>query len=555
MSNQQPIIYSGDQNGVGWDAVLKLRILGNLGLHVKHAVHTADQFSRPPEDTPHFIEVTREFCRLDGNVNRWTASLEAPFFLGQTPLHPSELSNRGINFTRIARFNNCSVDNAVQQLTMSDWLGLSLKSNSRVAHGIVVKEFLSHFPRLRKPLRHNLLESVKPQDQPRATVCFDRLFSFTEYPQKTWSEATKKILTKSLSAAGCNGNIQVTTSVDTFACSSPDTVASPFLQLFLTHYDNAIDAYNEAVNGPGETIKPLECGDLPFYAVVRTDDNLLVRKDLSYQANDTIRSVLSRASKHGKVIAVLGKAITHVIELLMLAPIVICQEGSAYIPKAAQFAELFTQRTGVHLRFHQFHRLQLNALDALSGVTSEFKLPAYLQEAFGTDWISGTDFAGKWQEVVEKAESDTKRLSDRNQATLLPTLQEFGLLSDQTLSLLSSVQATKHKCDSQIGNLFREIKGGNLTDKDKTIAINNAKKRKRDLYRTNNLDLLAHTEQALLDGIEHEKATALQLRLTIIQSLRYWNNRPFTYWVDALPNWFETIQRNARLIPDTFFQH
>src|SRR3989344_98209 len=516
------MLLSGDQNGLGWDVPLKLAVLTDRGYRVEHSLHTTDLFSRPSSEGSALVEVTKEAYLDSGNVNRWTASLEAAPFLGQMPIAPAAFTDRGVDLRRVATFHNRPLREIVLSLTQGEWLGLSRRAEGRIAHDMSMGDVLSHFPALRKPLRANLRESVEPHHHIAALQAFDQLFNLSEDTTLPWPLATQRVLKETLARYGGCGGVTLTTTLDAFS-RGKDCVRSLLLPIFLEHYRVVRLAYNEAISGPGEVMMPLRDDDLPFYAVLRDRDGRLKRVDLTYQLGDTVSRVLNRARKDGEVVAVVGKAIPHIIELLMEGPVVMCEAASAYIPRVARFAELLETQYGIPLDLRPVVRVRLNALDALSDVPHHFLLPAYLRSRFHTEWISGIDFAARWKQVVAEAEKDLGTLAGKDNMSFL---RSQGRLSERVCNLIDSVRDSIVLC---------------------------GKERAKQHGVPDNLSMFKRTLVALLDGVEAERAAMMRELLAITVSLPYWNCRPFVHWVDALPGWSDAIRRRAEIVTSPLY--
>lgn len=200
-------ILSGDQSVV-WDAILKLMILQAMGKRVLHDVHTADYFSRPPAGNNNII-VTKETCNPDGNVARWTASLEGVPFLGRMPLTPELFTQAGVDFARVGTFNGDSLEKIVGRLTEADWLGMSAGPANRAAHGIPVSELLTEYPKLRKPLRDDIGSVVREDQRDEAIRAFDRVWRLAQFGGQSWADASLNVLRANLDYFGVNGEVEL----------------------------------------------------------------------------------------------------------------------------------------------------------------------------------------------------------------------------------------------------------------------------------------------------------------------------------------------------------
>lgn len=537
-------VLSGDQSVV-WDALLKLLVLKALGKRVFHDVHTADYFSRPPASNNN-LAVTKETYNPDGNVARWTASLEGVPFLGRMPISPECFTLSGVDFARVGSFNGDSLERVVARLTEADWLGMSAGPANRAAHGIPVAELLTEYPKLRKPLRDDISGAVREEDREEATRAFDRVWRLAQFAPQSWGEASVATLRANLDHFGVNGEVELTTSYHI------RREPSYLFHIFVENYAVAREAYNTAVRTAGEYIPVLRDGQLPFYAIVQQGGDL-IRVDLEYQAGETPQRLLVRVQgQHGKVHAVVGKAIPCLVEILMKGSMVLPEGGSVYWPKSARFARELEVRLGISLGLQPLLTLKLNALDALEDVTAEFRLPEYLRPAFGTEWISGVDFARSWRGVVDTGKDVIRQLSGKDLTQVAGTLVARGLLGGDAAELLTQLSRQSESFARQSADLFAPTRDSGLAKDARNELTARANKARGDLALLMEPSLFKAAELAVLAGVEARRASALRDQLAIVKSLPYWNQRPFTHWVLAVPGWLDAIKRRAELVEQAF---
>lgn len=537
-------ILSGDQSVV-WDAILKLVVLRAMGKEVFHDVHTADYFSRPPAGNDKVV-VTKETYNPDGNVTRWTASHEGVPFLGRMPLAPESFTLAGVDFARVGSFNGDPLDRVVARLSEGDWLGMSCGPANRAAHGIPVVELLTEYPKLRKPLRDNITGAVREEDREEATRAFDRVWRLAQFAPQSWSDASVGALRANLDHFGVNGEVELTTSYHI------RREPSRLFYLFVDNYTVAREAYNVAVRTDGEYIPALREGQLPFYAIVRQGGHL-IRVDLDYLAGETPQRLLTRVQEqYGEVHAVVGKAVPCLVEILMKGSMVLPEGGSVYWPKSARFARELEGRLGVSLGLQPMQILKLHALDALEDVTAEFRLPEYLRPAFGTEWISGVDFARAWRGVVDTGKDVIRQLSGKDLTQVVGTLVARGLLGGDAAELLTQLARQSESFARQSAELFAPTRDPGLTKDARNELTVLANKARGDLALRMEPSLFKAAELAVLAGIDAKRAWALRDQLAIVKSLPYWNQRPFTHWVLAVPGWLDAIKRRAELVEQAF---
>ena len=534
-------LISGDQSPF-WDAPLKLRVLADMGERVVHDVHTADLFSRPPVGSSG-ITVTREAYQPDENVTRWTASVEAVPFLGRMHVLPSQLTSRGVILARVAGHMGKSLEQTTAELTVGDWLGLAMTPADVVAHGVDIAPLTKCFTgKLRRPLLRDLRQVCEDSD----TQAFDALFGINANSEGAWPDVATGLLRQYLDLHGVNGEVTLTTSVDKFADGSLS------LQLFVDQYDLVRVAYNEAMypaEGEVETefVQTLEQGELPHYAIVR-HGQVLRRVNLSYKSGDTVDSVLARVD--GEVVAVLAKAVPLTIDFRSMGTIVMAMKGSAYWPKAVRFMKLLEERLSKPPKLHGVSRLHFHALDALEDVDAQLRLPPYLAKAFGTAQITGVEFASRWRTVVEHAMVEANRLAGDDLMLVANVLREQDVLGQSTFELLRQLERILADYRESSQDIFAALKGKMMSKGERAAASAKANEAKAVLDRSVNPGLVKAAKAGILAGVDTMRARLIVEHVAVASSLQYWDVRPFTHWVEAVPGWYEGIRARAELIED-----
>lgn len=544
------MLISGDQNPF-WDAPLKLLALARMGLRVVHHVHSADLFSRPGDQEQPFI-VSNEAYRSDGNVNRWTATLEAAPFLGSMPLPPKLFTDSGVDLGRLQRFKD--EHGVVEQLTEGDWIGVSHQDPNRLAHDVPVRDLAEVMGAFRRPLFHNLGEWLEGPELTRAQSRLNDLFDLnrvgtTHGPETPLSEVARVQLRSFLNSYGVNGEVELSDSVAAFHGHRP----SAMMELFLADYETARSAYNAAARTGEDKRHTLGSGALPFYAVVRTHGGTLVRRDLAYEPGDSYNQVLERATQPGEEVgAVLGKAITLMADLRTMGDLVLVEGGSSYAHQSVAFLDAVSGNLPDGVCTNPIQRLHFHALDALENVDHSIRLPPYLARAFGHAEISGPDFAHNWRNVVEQAERAVAELSGHSSHLIkhINTLRRLGLLTDTTerLLLLHKQQKGAHKTAKQV--CFRNVYAKGISKAEQTRRRDAALRQKDSLDASIGLSEIDAVHELILRSLEYRRAWALREQFQVIESLRYWNKRPFTHWVVGLPGWLDAILKRAELRPD-----
>ncbi len=516
---ENKVLLSGDQS-ILWDAPLKLRLLHDWGYKVEHSIHTVDFFSQSNKQFER-PAISLESYLPSGQLNRWTASLEASLFLGRMPIHPNSLAQKGVNLEKIALIQNKSLEETVKVLTESDWYGVSYPKKNVISHAIPVKELLAQIKDLKARLRKDLIEKLGHLGP--TTDFLDQNFGFGLHKSQFWAESCLDLLRSTLNSQGVNGDIKLTTTTDEFSVQKNKSLT--LLLLFLKHYSACSEAYNEAIEGPGENIRKLEYEDLPFYAVVKTGRGEIIRVNLKLESS--FEKILVQAGRSGQVLAIVGKAVAHYVELRLQGPLVLPEKGSAYIPKANKFIKLLKlQQSFAHLEFNPVYRIHFSALDSLQEVSGHFLLPEYLQKDLGVTKISAKDFANVWRSLVNQVDQEISNLSGPVNVLLAQKLLARNLIDASSLSFISNLQ-------EQIINSAQSLKSERGDNK-------------RDPKRSS-LQIIQQSLKTALCVLDSIRAKELSRLLATSQSLPYWNCRPFSHWVYAIPGWYEGILKHGYL--------
>ncbi len=546
-------LISGDQNPF-WDGPLKLLVLAQAGYTVRHLIHSADLFSRPDAELENEGDwiVSNEHHRPAGTTNRWTATLEVVPFLGAMHVAPKDFQDAGVDLARLAAYRGVTLKQAVADLTEGDWVGLSCKDPTIVGHGVTIDDLSEHLGALRRPLFHNLatwLDGESVVEGARAKL--NRQMDFNVFVTSsagrtvTLPEAVIEKLGVFLEAHGVE-DIELSTSVDDFAPGKP----TPMMHVFLTDYPTARRLYNEAAHATGgEKMDLLEDNELPFYAVVRLSDDRVVRRELSYEMGDDYDRVLARVSQGGEVLAVLGKAIPLLGDLRTRGPMVLPHGGSVYAPQAIQFSDAVAHLLPHDVVMHPIYRVYFHALDALEHVTARFTLPEYLAEAFGQETISGHEFAHRWRGVVEEAQREVEALSAPSAKLLkqIAMLESRDLLSETARGLVGYYLSQKAEYGRLKKAAFKDVFARGISAEEKERRKAEAARATKAIDACYQPGDMKAIEQTILNMLEAARTAALRRHLCVIESLTYWNKRPFTHWVVSLPGWLEAILERAEV--------
>ncbi|MBU6321122.1 MAG: hypothetical protein KGI78_04085 [Patescibacteria group bacterium] len=537
----------GGQNPL-WDGTIASAALTAHGHAVTFNLHTIDHFSRDPLRKGSSPALSREAYRPDGNYNRWTACLEHPDFLGRCAIPPVCFEKAGTSFDRLAAFMGTTRESVVTDLTMSDWHGVSLGEDERIAHGLrtapmrgAVKQFAA---RILGELRetggcHERLRSLEDLFvfNPAATK-----EDFGPHGGKLWHDVGIEIVSRLLTAFG--GERVGVTSTHAAVTSRGQPYSNVFAT-FVGNYRRACALYNEALAATTESVVPLDEGELPFYAIVK-DENGLHRMPLQMpgplSGTDPEKVLASAAdeavSKKRELVAICGKAIMLMLELREERAAATVREGSPYLPAARRFAALAERDLPGFPVLHSGYYVHLDALDALADVEGTIRLPSYLANTFGTERIACADLAHSWQFYAEQAERRADRLTGKDPVALLPALDEAGVTTGVPEELLRPILAMRTAYNAALKDAFG---APDRTQREQQKSWVD------DVYRGSFLNGL---HKQALAGLDLLRAQALRKELGVAKSLRYWNSRPFALWVATFPGWMEAIAKRTECVPE-----
>lgn len=536
---------SGDQNSL-WDALLKIAVVHAQGGAIDHYVHTGDLFSRPLEGQAlQGVRLSQEAYRKDGNVNRWSATVESATFLGRMPVPPGDFVRRRVSLESVSWARAQSESATIESLTQGDWWGVTYGDATCVAHGMPIENVLSEISDLRKRLRNDLIEFCHPEYLGSALEQFDHLWTHSRYRTNQWSSGVVAMMEAHCVRLGINlTRGRLSTSVDLFAEQSGDR---NFFDLFVMNYREAQRAYNDAVHFDGEFIEKISYGELPFYAVV-AEGQKIIRRELVYDGETSGRDVVRKlqADTGGVVQAIMGKALPLLIQLRMKKPLLFPEKGSAYVPKSIRLAHFYQKYTGQNLGLYPLYRMHPHALDALSLVRASFRLPKYLRPFFGQEWISGIDFAQKWRTVVQHAQEELERITQMPGLKSLPMLVESGLVSPHVVELSALITRNNTEAGLKKREFFDTRKKQGIRPSKEDIA-----QLDQEVSYQYGIDFYKSALRGIEAQVESVRAQRIGELLAVVQSLSYWDCRPFIHWVLAIPGWLESIKQQATITIDS----
>lgn len=566
-------IISGDQS-ILWDAPLKLAILARkLPRNVRHYIHSGDYFSKGGEERRmpiHAVKfgdavVSPEYALPDGNINRWSASLESARFLGKMPLSPRELSTYGVDWSSLCAHTGRPLDHVVATATESDWIGVSLPERpEEIAHEISFEKIRLALKHVRKLMRTDLVNALRLVPGSKIGE-LDVIFGETDQSFDTWGEYATYSMERTLRHLGVGDRVTVKTTYARQGRKIPN-----IFKLFVEHYDVCAQAYNDALAMTGEEILPINRADreLPFSVILNKGGRIL-RVDAYTCVGDSVEKLIRRYDAQCEVRGIIGKAIVNLLEILTHCDIVLPEKGSQYASTTLVLARLLRERLPVFSEFHlhRILRLQVNALDALRDIKGSVLLPKYLAEELGVETIQLSTLGEQWRSIANRAKNDAHQLRRYNHNDVVTKLLESGktkkdaeresakYLANHRRELWQAVRAQggigglildRH---TQMVGWLREYEKEKL-DYIERLKGSGEKPDPREfdrITRRHDPSALYAGVRAIEDAIEFNRCSLLTRKLQVAKALPYWNARPFSSWIFAVPGWFEAILGNASI--------
>ncbi|GEM_PF-4512008 len=474
--------FSGDQ-GVFWDAVLKIAAAENHGIKVHHFIHSADTFSRSPAP-PKKPAIEKKSYNLDGNLSCWMSTLNSAEFLGLCPISPKKLTQH-VNLSRISQFENMKLDKTAQKWSDSDWYGVVLPRNDRCAHYVTLGEVREGYNTLKRSMKRSLSRALK--DNPKgfkkeAEKRFEEVWSlFTEDPDSSapLTDAYKKYMSRETSSA-VEDSVSLLENADQLMIS-----------LWIEEYEKMASLYNEAVKEKG----------FPAFAV-----NTKKEEVPYFVLQEGVRLTATRKEIASSDNVVIPKAVVFFSELRTRGPVVLPENGSFYFSASLKMEELLQEEMRSHLHFHPIVQVHFNALDKLKDVEGEFTVPHYLQYFLGKK--SSFRFLGNyWRDIVKEAEHNISRLVSQ---------KPLEWISNKAPLLVSH-----HKEAQEV------LRKRGATSKTEEQVLRRDQKCREEI---------AYTEWA--------KEVVTMLR--VVESLEYWNSRPMHWWTRVIPGWEDAVLEGVK---------
>lgn len=499
-------LLSGDQ-ALWWDAPLKLEALRSRGIKVVHEIHSVDQFSRSsvPVSSPN---VFREYALPNKQRSFWSSSMKTSLFLGRVLVSQDEVQPC-ISLKELTRGLGVSAEKVSEDFFSSDTFGVVVPNGERIIHGVGFCELQDRFKHLRGIVHRNLKETMV--DSNINLDVWNNLFGITRHIPagsgldvsvgRLWQNALKNFV-----VAGEDSGIEITTSFDNFPRFI--NIATGLLAIFRKDYARMAELYNRAATTIGMAELDVGKQELPYF---------FVGKD-KWGHYEWIRKTafLSELTKLNGNVVIIPKAIPILIEILMRGPTVMPEHGSVYSSASAQFLKGL-KVIGHNLVCHQVWRVRFSALDRLADTNIRFRLPEYLRQYFGTEIISGPEFAREWKNIADRSKEILDAIKTSKGNPLYDFLIKDGCLNRETVDRLLFLKG--------------KLVSGSV-DRGLDMDIINAEVKCLETR------ILARKLRKVIELIQVDKG------------LHYWNSRPYYWWVALLdPSgvWERSIVEGAEI--------
>lgn len=467
-----------------WDTLPKLHALGRLGQCGVHCVEDIDvAFTRRGAGVgDSALEIARERV-FGGGAMEWGAALFYTDFLGRLPLDVRRLEPyTGWSVAALSRRLDATVDELYDRYSPSDnWqlIGPSYLDDTRyhrVIGDLTVEEVA---PFLRQLLRHaedDLLAAFpEAQARERVAVWFSGENGLVERLIRDTRGGGLVALYEQWLRAHLPSGIRVDTTSSVLASDGYAGGVRRLLELFLTNYDECVDAYNDAIEEGGVALNPLrgKHGELPFFAVLRREGRMVRTaaslQDGAFQAGDISCPVDVMTGDCGGtrvpegILSIVGKALLLVLQVRLRpggSTLVLPYQGSPYMPAAHAFER--NLRSGGLLQggLHPIQRVRLRFLERWRSCTTRIRLPAYLRAAFPAAELRACEFGEELPLAMRRSSHLLRRLERSDErdtviSELSPELCARRAGLEERRRQLARDPATR----AQAGPLWDEIKG------------------------------------------------------------------------------------------------
>jgi len=422
-------MFSIDQNCHSlWDVVPKLQAVTRRGAGVTHYVEDVDVAftslgSRVGEPN---LRIAQERFHRSGGQD-WGAAMFYSQFLGRLPVEIRHWEPYvGMKVAALAKQLRRSVDELYDEFSPADnWqlIGSSYvadRRHHRLIGDLTVRETHDHLLEVLDIGRRDCLERF-PQADSRRRI------------REWFDEETGRVRTllgqldgaplTDLYAAWLQRHVGDSVEFDVASSlfswkAHPDRLVLP--ELFLRDYERAAGIYNQAIDETALDLRPLETekGELPFFAVLRTDGRL-VRVAVHLRDNElligkrAIRLAPGRlmpvdALKQAGVQCCPGKAMLLVLQVRLGEagrPLVVPFRGSLYMPAAYALERKLREAGLLKAPMRPVVRVRFRLLDRMKAIDTAISLPEHLRPYFGREEIPARELGENWRRLsVDAAE-------------------------------------------------------------------------------------------------------------------------------------------------------
>ena len=420
-----------------WDVLPKLYALaarGHTGTHYLEDVDIA--FSRQgakPGDTE--LDLLPERIYRGGHSD-WGAALFAHDFLGRLPLDVRDLEPfTGLTTAALSRRLETDVDGLYDRWSASDnWqlVGASYAEHAgwhRVIGDIRLHEALPFLRQLLERARCGLAAAF-PEKASRQRLA--TWFDGQDAMLRRCCESEPAITLVDLYHLWMQELLPSSIRLDATShwCTLERAFAGESLfTLFLDHYADAADAYNQALKDTGVGINPLHTakGELPFFLIRRYGDRMerapLVRQEGCLRAGTMewpLHEVADRleACRLQGGIAIAGKALILVLQARIgsaAGALALPHMGSLYMPAAHAFERRLRERGLLRGTVYPVWRVRLRFFEHWRTCSTHVRPPAYLARAIGIEEGPAMEIAEAIEAAVRQAETTLEALRDPEQ--------------------------------------------------------------------------------------------------------------------------------------------
>jgi hypothetical protein len=490
------------------------------GARIVAGVHDTDYFAKLEgltiRDTP-FVVLRHN----DGDTRGlWSAAGEISALFGsETVPARADFTREGVSFAKAARAYPGGAEVLLNQETEAPLWRAIVHTEP---HPLIAAEVKlgAIEPALREQLswafRHSLRTMRCPEEFEGEHDCPSRDIAHKiwgwndEYlaknPGATLSDLYRHLIPKSWALvrgeAACN--LETTASLDLFRFNSQtgDKARFGFVDLFLNPAtrDLAREAYDNAVRGSGiYTLDQFGPGALPFDVVIPGkgrgtlrlhEGSVFVETEEPQEICEncdptTLAQLAALLEDHfGSEICLVGKAVALISMLSAEYIFVFHEKASSYTKRTQQMNEQL-RAAGLELPLHPMLRLKYSTWDALHDVEAKFQLPPHFARAFGTQTITASDFAARWETVAREGDERRAALkscrSPRELMKMLAELEGHGWREKE--AAYDSASGTLTSAQEQLALIGSRIEELRSDARNATAEALELEKQKGDSYR------------------------------------------------------------------------